>query len=155
MQEVDRAWETRGRRQVRKLREKKDWFQKRRQDPDLDNNNTTTTTSNNTTWRYNNTTAYTPQVNINNKDRGPPVTTLYVPATPMGELARRLQDVDNKFCQLYKQGWTKVIERGGTKLKDLVGNKYPWAEVSCARENCLLCRSALTQPPTLPPDYRS
>ena len=71
-------------------------------------------------------------------DRGPPTISLYIPATPEGELAKRLQEAEDKFSQLYTQGWTEVIERGGTKLKDLVTNKYPWAAVSCDRDNCLL-----------------
>ena len=76
-------------------------------------------------------------------DRGPPITTLYVPATPRRELAKRLQDADHKYCDLYQTGWTKMVERGGTKLKDNVSNKYPLAEVSCNRSDCLICRSSL------------
>ena len=53
------------------------------------------------------------------------MTTLYVPAMPGGELARKLQKAQHKYSDIYQVGWTKMVERGGTKLKDLVGNKYP------------------------------
>ena len=48
-----------------------------------------------------------------------------------------------------------MVERGGDKLKDLVGNKYPWAEVPCKRPDCLICRSTWSQPESVPPAYRS
>ena len=63
--------------------------------------------------------------NTNTGDREPPISTLYVPATPQGKLDRRLQGAENRYSELYKTGWVKIIERGGNKLKDIVGNKYP------------------------------
>ena len=48
------------------------------------------------------------------KERAPPITTIYVPATPGGVLAKRVQEADLKFADLHQEGWTKVIERGGT-----------------------------------------
>ena len=50
-------------------------------------------------------------------------------------------------------GWTNMMERRD-KLKDLVGNKYPWAEVICSKPDCLICRSSLNQLEKLPPQYR-
>ena len=137
--ETDRAWITRGRRQIRKMKEKATWFQKEKKTY-MD-----VTETKETSWRHRET------------DRGkpPPTTVLYIPATPEGTLAKRLQEADLKFSELHGLGWTKIIERGGTKIKDIVTNKYPWAEVSSQREDCLLCRSSLHQPPELPPAYRS
>ena len=40
-------------------------------------------------------------------------------------------------------------------MKDMVTNKYPWAEVSCEREDCLIYRSCLSQPPEVPNNYKS
>ena len=122
------------------MREKSNWFQKERKNEIAGKEAGNAGIS----WRHK-----------DNRDRGPPTTTLYVPATPGGVLAMRLQEVDLKFADIYQQGWTKVIERGGKKLKDLVTNKYPWAEVSCQRKDCLLCRSSLYQPPEVLPAYRS
>ena len=131
--ESDQAWETRGRRQIRKMQEKSNWFQKK-------SKNQGGEVETGTSWRHNN----------NKRDRGPPTTTLYVPATPDGEMARRLQEADLKFSDLHQQGWIKIIERGGTKLKDMVTNKYPWAEVSCRREDCCSVDPACTSPQRSP-----
>ena len=117
------------------MREKSSWFQKEIKMTEREAGNT------GTSWRHK-----------DSRDRGPPIITLYVPATPGGVLAKRLQEADLKFADLHQQGWTKIIERGGTKLKDMVTNKYPWAEVCCQREDCLLCRSSLHQPPEVPPN---
>ena len=64
--------------------------------------------------------------------------TTLMPVTPGGELARKLQEGEHKYSDIYQVGWTKMVERGGTKLKDLVGNKYPWAEDTCGRPDCLI-----------------
>ena len=84
--------ETRGRRQVRKMKEKSNWFQKVGQNQEMGNSGTT--------WRHKD----------NKNDRGPPITTLYVPATPNGELARRLQEAEHRFADFQHTGWVKVIE---------------------------------------------
>ena len=84
--ESDQEWETRGRRQVRKMEEKRDWFQKESQNKKIGNE----ANSSGTSWRHNN----------NSKDRGPPITVLYVSAIPGGEFARRLQEADLKFADL-------------------------------------------------------
>ena len=112
------------------------------------NGETGGTGSTGTSWRHSGEKQGNP-----NKGRTPPTTVLYVPATPDGILAKRIQEKDLMFSELHGLGWTKVVERGGTKVKDIITNKYPWAEVSCQRQDCLLCRSALYQPPEVPPSY--
>ena len=107
--ETDQAWATRGRRQIRKLRDKKEWFQKKTEEQNLTLNDTKNS------WRHSHKTSP-----ATTADRGPPIFKLYVPATPEGELARRLQEAEHQFSTLYKQGWTKIIERGGTKLNVLL-----------------------------------
>ena len=32
-----------------------------------------------------------------------------------GEIARRLQEADQRYSNLYQIGWTKMLERNGTK----------------------------------------
>ena len=39
-------------------------------------------------------------------------------------------------------------------MKDIVSNKYPWKDVHCGREDCLLCESALNQPESSSPEYK-
>ena len=85
------------------MQEKSNWFQKKSKNQGGD-------VETGTSWRHNN----------NKRDKGPPTTTLYVPATPDGEMAKRLQEADLRFSDLHQQGWVKIIERGGTKLKDIV-----------------------------------
>ena len=65
------------------------------------------------------------------------MSSMYVIATPCGELGRRLQEAEQKFSGLNLIGWTNLVERRD-KRKDLVGNKYPWAEVTCSRPDCLM-----------------
>ena len=112
--ETDQAWTTRGRRQIRKLKEKSSWFQKEKSSVTSE---PLETGNKGTSWRHKG-------KDKGNSSRPPPSTTLYVPATPGGVLAQRLQEADLKFAELHNQGWAKVIERGGTKLKDLVTNKF-------------------------------
>ena len=62
------------------MREKKEWFQKRKQIPE----NTEKEKGTHNTWRHNSSKPST------NADRGPPTKTLYIPATSRGELARKV-----------------------------------------------------------------
>ena len=92
------------------MREKATWFQKEKRTEIAG----VEVGGKETSWRH----------KEKDKGRSAPTTTLYVPSTPEGVLAKRLQKADLKFSELHNLGWTKVIERGGTKLKDLVTNKY-------------------------------
>ena len=38
---------------------------------------------------------------------------LYVPGTPLGKLAKLVQAQEDRFSELYKVPWVKVVERGG------------------------------------------
>ena len=116
------------------MREKANWFQKEKEGNcgTAGGNGTGGTGNAGTSWRHTR--------ENQNKGKTPPTTVLYVPATPDGILAKRIQEKDLVFSDLHGLGWTKVVERGGTKVKDIITNKYPWAEVSCQRQDCLLCR---------------
>ena len=82
LMETDQTWATRGRRLIRKLRDKKEWFQKQSEskEPNL------THSDNQNSWRHN----YKTSPATTTTDRGLPISTLHVPATPEIELARRL-----------------------------------------------------------------
>ena len=63
-----------------------------------------------------------------------------VPYTAHSELAARLRENEEKM-----QGMTgyklKIVEKGGTKLVDMLHKANPWAGQDCGRGKCLLCIS--------------
>ena len=67
---------------------------------------------------------------------------MFVPHTPGGELARQLQKVEDSFSSMHNIGRVKIVERGGRRLKDILGKKDPWAPASCLRSDCMMCQSA-------------
>ena len=63
---------------------------------------------------------------------------IFVPFTKHSELATRLMDNEEKMEQL--TGYRlKIVERGGTKLVDILHKANPWAGEDCKRMGCLLC----------------
>ena len=52
-------------------------------------------------------------------------TVLFVPATPGGELALRLQRGDDKYREGTKFKKVKMVEKGGMSLKELLKGKDP------------------------------
>ena len=68
-------------------------------------------------------------------------TVMFVPHTPAGELARLLQEADDKFTRGKGMGRIKMVERGGTTLKDILCKNNPWAAEGCGRgQDCFPCR---------------
>ena len=63
---------------------------------------------------------------------------MFVSYTAHSELATRMRDNEERL-----QGMTgyklKIVEKGGTKLVDLLHKANPWAGQPCGRERCLLC----------------
>ena len=69
-------------------------------------------------------------------------TIMFVPHTPNGELAQFLQEADDRFTKGKDMGRVKMVERGGTTLKDVLCRTNPWASEGCGRgEECFPCRS--------------
>ena len=68
---------------------------------------------------------------------------MFVPCTPGGKLARSLQTEDDVFAKLHHVSRVKFIERGGIKVKDILGRKDPWAPKSCGRQDCMVCLSTI------------
>ena len=66
------------------------------------------------------------------------VTVMFVPQTPYGALAKDLQKVENEIAKLTGEK-IRMVERGGTKIKDMLHKSNPWANGLCGRPNCLVC----------------
>ena len=61
---------------------------------------------------------------------------LFVPCTPDGKLMKSYQkEVEKSGLKI------KIVEQGGTKLKDLLHRKDPFKTSSCNREECFVCSS--------------
>ena len=65
---------------------------------------------------------------------------MFVPYTKHSELAIRLRENEERMESLtgYK---IKIVEKGGTKLVDMLHKANPWAGSDCKRPGCLLCTS--------------
>ena len=54
-------------------------------------------------------------------------------------MASLLQEEDDRFRRGTQMRRIKVVERGGTTLKDLLSCTNPWVKEGCTREDCLSC----------------
>ena len=60
--------------------------------------------------------------------------------TPGGELVRRLRQLEQRLSEV--TGWrVKIVERGGTTIKQVLPNTNPWAGAVCGKSDCVSCRS--------------
>ena len=65
---------------------------------------------------------------------------MFVPYTKHSELALRLRESEEKMEEM--TGYRiKIVEKGGTKLVDILHKANPWAGEDCRRPGCLLCES--------------
>ena len=64
---------------------------------------------------------------------------IFIPATPNGELVKRLQAIDDSFAKVHNLQRIRYIEQGGTKLENLLGRKNPWAGEKCQKVDCWPC----------------
>ena len=72
----------------------------------------------------------------NNKIKG----VMFVPFTKHSELATRLREGEEHMEKM--TGYRiKIVERGGTKLVDILHKANPWAGEDCQRPGCLMCSS--------------
>ena len=63
---------------------------------------------------------------------------LFVPYTNGSVLAKRLREAEENL--LKSTGYKlKIVERGGTKLEDLLHKSDPCQGQDCERQDCLLC----------------
>ena len=64
---------------------------------------------------------------------------VFVACTPNAELQKLLQAEEDRFIATTKLKRIRIVERGGTKLKDLLCSRDPWEGKRCEREDCLPC----------------
>ena len=76
-----------------------------------------------------------------NKDKNkvkPTTCVLFVEQTARGEYAKSLRAAEPAMAEL--TGFrVKVVERGGTTLRQLLVKSNPWAGGKCGREKCVPC----------------
>ena len=134
-------WEGAGARRIKKLGGKSNWFKKKNKQiavnistvgdrlglrPECGNRNARKTTKKSGKERIT-----TQEIE----------TVMFVPQTPGGELAKLLQEADDKFTAGKGVGKIKMIERGGSTLKQLLCRSNPWATDGCGRgEQCFPCK---------------
>ena len=63
------------------------------------------------------------------------------PTPQGGGLAKTIQSAEDNFSKLHRVPRVRIIERGGKKLKDLLGKKDLWATTDCNKLDCMICTS--------------
>ena len=63
---------------------------------------------------------------------------LFVTPTPGGVLAKELQKREEELNK-NANGRIKVVEKGGLKIKDILGSKNPLKKSNCSQKTCPLC----------------
>ena len=66
---------------------------------------------------------------------------MFVPFTPGSKLTKDLQEIEDKWAGLLNNPKWNMVERSGSKLKDLLGNTTPWTSTNCGRMDCWMCKS--------------
>ena len=68
----------------------------------------------------------------------PVLTVLFIEQTPGGELARRLQKVEERMAAItgYR---VRIAETSGSQLRRLLPNTNPWVGADCGRGQCYTC----------------
>ena len=69
---------------------------------------------------------------------------LFIEQTPNGELARRFREAEIELAKI--TGFRiKIVERNGTKVKNILHVTNPWAEGICERPDCYPCATGETK----------
>ena len=69
-----------------------------------------------------------------------PITVLFVPRTPGGELANQLKKKEEELGKLTTHR-IRIVERNGEKLEHILTKPDPFGQEKCKKETCLLCRT--------------
>ena len=69
-----------------------------------------------------------------------PVAILFVPRTPGGELITNLRAKEETLTELTGRK-TKLVEKAGLSLKDMLWKADPWGGPPCPRANCRVCEN--------------
>ena len=76
---------------------------------------------------------------VNNQvNNNTPVTVLFCPRTPNGELAIRLRKAEMEI-EVITGDKIKIVERAGIMIKNILVKSNPWAGSPCGRPDCLVC----------------
>ena len=65
---------------------------------------------------------------------------LFVAPTPGGTLAKELRQREEELNR-HSDERVKIVEKGGLKIKDILGTKNPFKKSKCAQKDCPLCTS--------------
>ena len=78
---------------------------------------------------------------------------MFIPFTKHSELASRLRDNEERMEK--QTGYRlKIVEKGGTKLVDILHKANPLAGEDCKRRDCLLCSTKIEEGRTNSQDCR-
>ena len=66
---------------------------------------------------------------------------LFVATTPGGALAKQLRQREAELNKNNKER-IKIVEKGGLKIKDILGSKKTFQKSKCIQKNCPLCTSS-------------
>ena len=58
---------------------------------------------------------------------------IFIPCTPRSALQRELQQAEDLFCTIHGTDKVRFVERGGTKLSQILRRKNPFGRVKCGR----------------------
>ena len=70
----------------------------------------------------------------------PKTVTVIFPQTRKGELAKRLQRVEEDITKVTGSR-VRVVERSGVMVRKMLHRSNPWAGGNCGRKKCLPCLS--------------
>ena len=65
---------------------------------------------------------------------------LFIPYTPGSKLKKELQEIDERFTSGKTSGRTKIVERLGKTIGEVLTNPYPWQNQHCGRQDCAPCQ---------------
>ena len=67
-----------------------------------------------------------------------PAAVIFVPRTNGGTLARMMKDGEMSLDKIMSRK-VKIVEKPGSKLKDILVKKDPWSGRGCGRSRCKMC----------------
>ena len=70
---------------------------------------------------------------------------MFVPYTPGGTLKREIQELDRKLNVRKHSGKTKIVEKLGRGVGNMLKNPYPWQNQHCDRLDCPPCQNQVGQ----------
>ena len=72
----------------------------------------------------------------------PIVSVLFIPQTPNSQLLQQMRLMESKITAVTGDR-VKIVERSGTKLRNLLVSSDPWSNTKCEDNKCLICTNPL------------